>query len=554
VVVVGAAEAALSLRIAPYVTRSMICLKVLFEPRTGSAEICGGMGGVAFVSRCMHERFKPSLLICTIAKNYSMATIPATFSPNRTSYSAQDIVEDVWNALGLPAVPVDLPSVGPGLPSSFKVAQLAQASIALSALAAALIHHRLNRVPFPKVTVPLDHACVEFRSERFWTLDGVPPARKVSAIGGLHETSDGYVRIHDGFQHHRAAALKLIGCLLDASRETIDDRLRACSAVDLENKSFEAGAVIAALRSFEQWDTMPQAAEMSSHCPVLIKKIASGEPTWGSLKEGSSKSLNGLKVVEMSRVIAAPTAGRALAAHGADSLWITSPNLPDQPALDRDFARGKRTVRLDVNSPEDLNTVSRLLEDADVFLQGYRPGSLAAKGLDPELLASHSKHGIIVANLSAYGPTGPWASRRGFDSIVQTLSGINVAEAGSFGAGEASRVLPCQALDHASGYFLAFGIMVALARRAEDGGSYSVDVSLAGTMKYLRTLGQIEGKAGFSCEEYGAREEVPDAFFETRETAFGMLRAIRHSAHIEGVDVGYHHMPKPLGSDEARWL
>jgi hypothetical protein len=485
-----------------------------------------------------------------------MVTITATINPDRSSHSAQGIVEEIWRGVGLPPVPVDLPSTasGPGLPSSFKVARLAQASIALSALAAALIHQRLNRVPFPKVTVPFDHACVEFRSERFWTLDGRPPLREGSAVGGLHKTKDGYVRIHDGFEHHRTAALKLIGCPPDANRESIKDKLSTCSAVDLETRSVEAGAIMAALRSFEEWDAMPQAAEISSHSPVTIKKIASGEPAWGSLKAGSSKCLEGLKVVEMSRVIAAPTAGRALAAQGADSLWITSPNLPDQPALDRDFARGKRTIRLDVNKAEDLKTVSRLLEDADVFLQGYRPGSLAAKGLDAELLASRTKHGIIVADLSAYGPTGPWASRRGFDSIVQTLSGINVAEAGNFGTGEASKVLPCQALDHASGYLLAFGIMAALAKRAEEGGSYVVDVSLAGTGKYLRSLGQIEGKEGFSCEEYGTRKEVPEAFFETRESAFGELRAIRHSARIEGVDVGYRHMPKPLGSDEAKWL
>ena len=155
----------------------------------------------------------------------------------------------------------------------------------------------------------------------------------------------------------------------------------------------------------------------------------------------------GIRVLEMTRVIAGPVAGKTLAAYGADVLWVTSPNLPDLPALDMEFARGKRTVQLDINDPKDKATILSLLTNADVFIQGYRPGSLIAKGLDPHVLAEHNPRGIVCGNMSAYGPYGPWSHRRGFDSLVQTCSGMNVSEAEHAGKGEAARPTPCQALE-----------------------------------------------------------------------------------------------------------
>lgn len=134
-----------------------------------------------------------------------------------------------------------------------------------------------------------------------------------------------------------------------------------------------------------------------------------------------------------------------------------------------------------------------------MFVQSYRGGSLAGWGFAAEEMARQSKEGIVFGTLSAYGSDGPWRAKRGFDSMVHTCSGINVAEAERHGEGEVSKVLHCQALDHASGYFLAIGIMATLYRQAMEGGSYPVEVSLAATMKYLRSLGQLEGKSGFGC-------------------------------------------------------
>lgn len=476
---------------------------------------------------------------------------------DRTQLGPKDVVTLLWDHLGLPSSALEslsLPGTGLGAPSSFKLGILAQASIGLSALSAALIHSHLNNTPVPQVQVPLQHAVVEFNCSSFLTVDGKSLSPPRPPIGGLHKTADGLVRIHDGFLVHREATKTLLGCLGEDNRKRIAAAVAQWTTIDFENAAVEAGLAVASLRSFEQWDSHPQARAISDF-PIIVHKISDGTPSQSTnLTPGSDKCLQGLRVVEMDRVIAGPVAGKTLAAHGADVLWITSPNLEDQPSLDIDFARGKRTVRLDIDVPEDRAKLDNLLEDADVFLQSYRPGSLASKGLSPETIAVKSKKGIICANLSAYGPAGPWSTRRGFDSLVQTASGMNVSEAEHFGAGEAARPLPFQALDHASGFFLAAGISAALYRQATEGGSYVVDVSLAGTGKFLRSLGQYEGGSGFDVPQIERQEDVPGEMLEERESSFGMITAVKHSAVIEDVDVGWDLMPGPLGSDRAEWI
>lgn len=514
---------------------------------------------------------------------------PSTF--DRSSFSTSDTITHLWRHLSLPEHPlasISLPGSGPGLPSSFKVGHLAQATISLAALTAALIHSsRTASSNILTVTVPLTHACLEFLSERLYTLNKQPPTRSSFPIGGLHRTSDGYVRIHEGFPHHRANALSLIGCAPDATREDVKAKLATLSALDLEERAPDAGAIVAALRSPSQWDATPQGKAVADY-PVAVRRIAGdgdggGSVTGGgggggggywplpSAVKGHHKPLSGLRVIEFSRVLAAPVCGRTLAAYGADVVWVTSPGLPDLPNLDKDTARGKRTVQLDLETEEGKVRLRELVGGADVFVQGYRPGGLEGKGFgvgevvglvgkEAEKGGREGREGVVYASLSAYGSEGPWKRRRGFDSIVQTQSGINVAEAQAHaewkGSGErqASRVLPCQALDHASGYLLAFGIMAALHKKAEGGGNYVVDVSLAGTMKYLRSLGRLKGSEAFRCAEFESQYDVPEELLETRDSEFGTLTALKHSANIEGVDVGWDIMPKALGSDEPKWL
>lgn len=474
-------------------------------------------------------------------------------SRDYSRFTVIETVRYIWTGLELPEQGLDslvLEAQGPDLPSSFKIGHIAQASIALSALTAALFHSVRNSSAVPKVTVPWRHALAEFKSERLYLLDGQVASSEPTAIGGLHRTSNGYVRIHDGFSNHRNLALQLLGCAPNAAREQVDEQIQKWTAIDLENAAVQNDIVIAALRSYNEWDVLPQTSAISNF-PIQIRQISTDGPRGlpPHLGRGTSQCLRGLKVLELSRVIAAPVAGKTLAAHGADVLWVTSPNLPDLPNLDRELGRGKRTVQLDLNNDADRDTLRQLAREADVFIQGYRPGSLASKGFSATDIAAINP-GIIYGNMSAYGPDGPWSNRRGFDSIVQTCSGMNVSEAEHFGAGEPARPTPCQALDHASGYLLATGIIAALYQRIEQGGSFEVHVSLAGTMKYLRSLGQ---EAHFEYEDITRAEQVNE-FMETRDSAFGYCRFVKHSAQIEGLTVDWDKMPKPLGSDEAVWL
>lgn len=479
---------------------------------------------------------------------------------SRESFSAQDIVSEVWNGLGLPAEALSAISLAkkhePVLPSSYKIGHLAQSSIALAALAAAQIHALRNGTcSLPRVDVPLEHATVEFKSERLYILDGKPAPSPWGPIGGLHKTSDGYVRVHDSFPNHANGILELTGLATGSSREELAKKLAEWSAVDLETAAtVESKLATYALRSCAQWDKLAQSKAISNF-PIDVTQISPAGPKGlpPRLAGGNSKPLQGLRVVEMSRVIAAPLCGKTLAAYGADVIWVTSPNLPDLPTMDRDFGRGKRTVQLDVHDAQDQARLLGLISTADVFIQGFRPGSLAAQGLGPDDLIKLNPS-LIVANMSAFGPRGPWAARRGFDSLVQTCSGMNVSEAEHAGKGEVARPTPCQALDHAGGYFLAAGVLAAVYKRATQGGAWRVDVSLAGAMKYLRSLGQYPGTSGFEgVRDYERPEDVPEEFFETRETGFGVMKAIRHSARIEGVEVGWDVMPKPLGSDSPEW-
>jgi crotonobetainyl-CoA:carnitine CoA-transferase CaiB-like acyl-CoA transferase len=260
-----------------------------------------------------------------------------------------------------------------------------------------------------------------------------------------------------------------------------------------------------------------------------------------------AQPLQGLRVLDLTRVIAGPVAGRNLAAHGAEVLLVTAEHLPAIDSLVIDTGRGKRSTRIDLRTEGGRETLRALVRECDVFLQSYRPGALAALGFDAHTLAT-LRPGLVVATLSAYGREGPWGARRGFDSLVQTATGFNQAEGEAAGRAQ-PQPLPAQILDHASGYLLAFGIECALMRRALQGGSWQVEVSLARTGHWLRSLGRVPD----GCLVPEPAPSLVDGFMETSTSGFGTLRAVRHPGVLSATPPAFTRPAVPLGTHSPAW-
>jgi crotonobetainyl-CoA:carnitine CoA-transferase CaiB-like acyl-CoA transferase len=449
----------------------------------------------------------------------------------------------LWRRAGLPAealAKLALTGLDPALPSAFSVGTAAQASIAATALAAAELHHQRG-APRQRVAVDMRHAAAEFRSERLFRVDGQEAQELWDAIAGLYPTADGWVRLHTNFPHHRDGILRLLGVPND--RAAVAQALLSWQAEAFEDAAAEAGLCVSALRSFAQWDAHPQGQAIADW-PLRITRIGDAPPL---RLPPAARPLAGIRVLDLTRIIAGPVAGRALAAHGADVMLVTAPHLPAVAPLVIDTGRGKRSTQIDLRQPAGVAQLEALTRQADVFLQGYRPGAIAAHGFGAARLAE-LRPGIVHASLSAYGDAGPWHGRRGFDSLVQTASGFNLAEAEAAGDTK-PRPLPAQALDHASGYLLAFGILAALHRRALEGGSWQVDVSLAATGRWLRRLGQVEN--GFTAPD-PSREDLLD-LLEESASGFGRLSAVRHAGVLETTPAFFARPSVPLGTDAAEW-
>lgn len=460
------------------------------------------------------------------------------------------LIERLCRDAGLPAgtsARVRLTGAEPALPSSFRIGAVAQATIAASALAAAEVwRQRTGRTQ--DVAVDMRHAAIEFRSERYVRTDA-PPAALWDKIAGLYRCRDGrWVRIHTNFSHHRDGVLSLLGCLYD--RDAVAAAIGAWDGEAFETAAAERGLVVTLLRSPAEWAAHPQGRAVAALPLLDIVKIGEASPR--PFAPRPTRPLSGVRVLDLTRIIAGPVAGRTLAAHGADVLAISSPALPSIAVLIPDVGRGKRPAFLDLATPSGREALHALADRTDIFLQGYRPGGLAAKGFAPEVLASRNP-GIVVVELSAYGHVGPWAGRRGFDSLTQNANGINVAEAEAFeGTSNWSRPreLPCQALDHGAGFLLAFGAMAALARRAEVGGSWLVRTSLAQVGEWVKSLGRLQG--GFDAPD-PTFEDVRDVI-DVTPSGFGLLRAVRHAGHLAETPPTYALPAVPLGHAAAAWL
>lgn len=453
------------------------------------------------------------------------------------------VLSDIWALGGLAPVALQhatLVGADPVLPSSFAVGTAAQTSIAAAALAACELGH-VRGQPRQQVSVDMAHAALE--CESWFSVNG-----QVSDVwdkfSGLYACADGWVRVHANFAHHRDGALALLGLSsTNTERDDAQRALRNWNAVDFESAAAERGLVVSALRSFDAWDAHPQAQAVAAQPLLTMERIGDAAPAPLPALHTDQRPLTGLRVLDLTRIVAGPVAGRTLAALGADVMLVNAPHLPNV-GLIAETSRGKLSCHIDLRDAHQRSIMDRLLQDAHVLVQGYRPGGLDALGYGPQALAD-KRPGIVVVSLSAYGDRGPWADRRGFDSLVQAATGFNLAEAQAAGSAQ-PKALPVQILDHATGYLIAFAAAAAKRRQLQQGGSWHVRVSLAQTAHWLRSLGRVA--SGFAVT---APERQP--YLESSASGFGTLTALRHSAQLSRTPAGWSRPSVAPGTHAPVW-
>ena len=446
-----------------------------------------------------------------------------------------DLLTSIQAALGLPHTPIPFTASG-ALPSAFAVSDLACASIGAAGQAVS----ELLRQP----TGHLPAVEVDRRLASFWFATSlrpigweVPPLW--DPVAGDYATKDGWIRLHTNAPHHRAAAESVLGTCAD--RAAMAAKVAQWNSADLEQAVVEANGCAAEMRSWAQWQQHPQGLAVNAE-PLVHFSTDQDEilkPWQGSV----AQPLAGLKVLDLTRVLAGPTASRFLAGLGANVLRIDPPSW-NEPGVIPDMTLGKRCARLDLQQPGDRAVFEILLKDADILLHGYRADALEHLGFGAER-RRHLAPGLIDVCLNAYGWSGPWQNRRGFDSLVQMSSGI--AEAGQrWKQADKPTPLPVQALDHATGYLMAASAITLLTERLRSGRGGSARLSLARTAKLL-----IEHGPGTS--EALRAEAKQDQDSRVEQTPWGPAHRLLAPVTISGTPLQWALPATELGSHRAQW-
>jgi crotonobetainyl-CoA:carnitine CoA-transferase CaiB-like acyl-CoA transferase len=390
------------------------------------------------------------------------------------------------------------------------------------------------------VSIDVRAAAAAMRSARYLKIDGKTPKEIGDPLSGFYPVKDGrWVSIHCNFANHREAAMTVLG--KPADRAAAEQASRGWDGLALEDAIHAAQGCAGLARTDAEWAQHLQSAAVAAQPVLEIRKIGEAKPE--PLSNGM-RPLSGVRVLDLTRVLAGPICARTLAEHGADVLKITGAHLPDSGSAELDTGIGKLSAHLDLRTPAGIDRLRSLLREADVFSQSYRPGALAARGFSPEQ-AAELRPGIVYATLSAWGAAGPWRERRGFDSIVQTVSGMAYAQ----GAGSQPpkpRLMPVSAIDYVGGYLMAYGTLVALARRAREGGSWLVRVSLARTGKWIVDRGIIED---FSSVQ---NPEVEDLLIKTKSPV-GEVEHLKPVLGLSETTPYWERPPVPLGTHPASW-
>ena len=435
----------------------------------------------------------------------------------------------------------------PVLPTPFKITETSTAALSAVGLAVNDLWE-IRTGKRQNISINGRQATASLRSGKYMDMDQAPVSTERNPVMGVYPAKNNrWSYLHCNFPNHRAAALQVLGVAED--KEAVRSAVSQWDALELEEAIIAAKGAGGMVRTMEEWAQHPQAVAIASLPLMEIIKIGDSPPE--KLPEGD-RPLSGIRVLDLTRVLAGPTCARTMAEHGADVLKITASHLPNIGYQEYDTGHGKLSANLDLRNNNDLETLHTLVRDGDIFSQGYRPGTLGDRGLSPESLAE-IRPGIIYISLSAFSHLGPWASRRGFDTVVQTVSGITDRQGFLFPGEEAGpQFYPISAIDYLTGYLMAFGGLVALARRAQEGGSWLVRISLAQTGRWLVNQGQVP--------ESGLRDISPEfsdseikEWSTSSDTPVGRLG---HLAPVLGLSETRPHWNRPsvpLGYHDPAW-
>lgn len=465
-----------------------------------------------------------------------------TFETERKDEPAGAIgfATEMWGALGGDASLLEaLAFEGEGaLPSAYPVTDFASGAVAAAGLAVAELAS-LSRGATPRVTVDRRLASYWFG----WSLQPIgwtlPPAW--DPVAGDYQARDGGIRLHTNAPTHRAAALSVLGAAED--RRSVARAVAAWAAEDLETAVVQAGGCAAQMRSAQAWCEHPQGRAVAAEPLVAVTQHArSGVMTW---RPTAGRPLDGLKVLDLTRVLAGPVATRFLAGYGAQVLRIDPPGW-DEPGVVPEVTLGKRCARLDLRVSVDRFTFERLLAQADVLVHGYRPAALEQLGYGAEVRHQLAP-GLIEVTLDAYGWSGPWAERRGFDSLVQMSAGL--AE-GSMQWNDADKPtpLPVQALDHATGYLVAAATIRGVTRRRLN------EVSTRSRLSLARTAALLMDRASSANENAFALGAAADLASNAELTTWGAGRRLKPPVRIDTAAMAWDRPACALGSSSADWL
>lgn len=457
------------------------------------------------------------------------------------SEQARAMTAEAWMALGGDAKRLEqLRFHGSGaLPATFHVTPMASATIATAGLA---LHAWIAANGQDPGFVDVDSRLASMWFHYSIRPQGWTPPPLWDALAGDYATQDGWIRLHTNAPVHRAAAQRVLGAHTD--KASMAAAVALWSADALEQAVIDAGGCAATMRGLPEWLEHPQGRTVSTE-PLIHRVTGASAPQPLPSLDRTGYPLDGLRVLDLTRVLAGPVATRFLAGWGADVLRIDPPDW-DEPGLVPEVTAGKRCARLDLHDSSDRAVFEQLLASSDVLVHGYRPGALERLGYGTAERQQQCP-GLIDVSLSAYGTSGPWAGRRGFDSLVQMSTGI--AQAGMVRQAAAKPVpLPVQALDHGTGYLMAAAVLVALADRKRSGHGACGRLSLARTAHWLTAAGEQPPEL-----EPFAAESVLDRSPDFESTPWGLAQRLRSPLSVGGNEPHFQLPASTLGSSRPSW-